>query len=132
MAILDRLKKDEGKNAKKGADAKAKDSKKKAATPKSSVVVPAALSSVIVRPVVTEKATLTNTYVFEVRRTANKTQVAKAVAALYGVHPVSVRIMNVRGKKVRVGYKNEGKRADWKKAVIRLADGESINVYQGT
>lgn len=86
---------------------------------------------VLVRPVVTEKATVTGTYLFEVRPNANKQEVAKAITQLYGVTPASVRVMNVRGKVVR-WQQSYGKRKNWKKAVVRLKKGETMSVYQGT
>lgn len=86
---------------------------------------------VLVRPVVTEKATVTGTYIFEVRPNANKQEVAKAITQLYGVTPASVRVMNVRGKVVR-WQQSYGKRKNWKKAIVRLKKGETMSVYQGT
>ena len=62
---------------------------------------------VIVRPIVTEKSSLLkdggNQYVFEVARTANKIEIAKAVERLFKVKVMSVRVMNIEGKKRRLG-----------------------------
>ncbi len=62
---------------------------------------------VILRPIVTEKSSLmkdaSNQYVFEVARTANKIEIAKAVEQLFKVKVVSVRVMNIEGKKRRLG-----------------------------
>lgn len=87
-------------------------------------------SAVLLRPVITEKQTLSGVYAFEVAPTTNKSEIAKAVEVLFGVAPVSVRIINVIGKKVRA-KKGEGQRKDWKKAIVRLPQGKTINVYEG-
>src|SRR5690242_8223889 len=87
-------------------------------------------SRTLLRPVITEKNTLNGTYAFQVAQSANKNEVVKAVESLYGVTPVSVRIINVIGKTVR-SKTGEGKRKDWKKAIVRLEAGKSINVYEG-
>ena len=49
---------------------------------------------------------------------------------MYGITPVSVNIQNVRGKRVRFG-RVRGKRKDWKKAIVTLPEGKTINVYDG-
>ncbi|TAL51139.1 50S ribosomal protein L23 [Patescibacteria group bacterium] len=91
------------------------------------------LSDVIVKPLVSEKtANLAgaNQYVFVVRKDANRVQVRSAVKAMYGVSPLSVNILNVRGKIVRFGRRS-GSRSDWKKAIVTLPKGQTINVYEG-
>ena len=90
-------------------------------------------NNVIVRPLVTEKASILASlgqYIFEVNVDANRVQVRKSVFALYGVEPISVNIMNMRGKCVRFG-RTKGKRKDWKKAVVTLPKGKTIDVYEG-
>ncbi len=109
---------------KKGRKGEAKKAKKGVAT--------GSAYRILVEPLVTEKATLTGTYYFRVDPRANKTEVAKAIKQVYEVTPKHVRVMNVRGKKVRAGQRNEGTRSDWKKAIVRLNEGDSINVYEGT
>lgn len=87
----------------------------------------------IVKPLVTEKATVLNTlnqYVFAVAKEANKIEVAKAIESIYGVKPVAVNMLRVSGKNVRFG-RTKGKRKDWKKAVVTLPAGKSIKVYEG-
>lgn len=87
----------------------------------------------IVKPLVTEKASVLNAlnqYVFAVAKDANKIEVAKAIEAIYGVRPTSVNMLRVSGKNVRVG-RIQGKRKDWKKAVVTLPAGKSIKVYEG-
>jgi large subunit ribosomal protein L23 len=89
---------------------------------------------VILRPIVTEKSSLMkdggNQYVFEVARTANKIEIAKAVELLFKVKVVSVRVMNMEGKKRRLG-KFSGKRPDWRKAVVKLNPKDKISFFEG-
>ncbi len=91
------------------------------------------LAGVLVRPLVTEKATnLANVgkYVFVVSVNANKISIAKAVEELYGVKPVAVNIMNMEGKKVSRG-RIGGQRSDWRKAIVTLKKGDTIKIYEG-
>jgi large subunit ribosomal protein L23 len=89
---------------------------------------------VIVRPIVTEKSSLLkdggNQYVFEVARTANKIEITKAVEQLFKVKVVSVRVMNIEGKKRRLG-KHSGKRPDWRKAIVKLNPKDKISFFEG-
>lgn len=88
---------------------------------------------VIVRPLISEKtASLAgaNQYVFVVHNDANRIEVRQAVKAMYGVSPLAVNIINVRGKAVRFG-RRQGRRSDWKKAIITLPQGQTIHVYEG-
>lgn len=91
------------------------------------------LYSVIKRPLVTEKSTIArddaNKYVFEVDRRANKIEIEKAVEKLFKVKVVNVRTMNMEGKKKRTG-RVMGKKRDWKKAVVTLVPGQSIEVFE--
>lgn len=87
----------------------------------------------IVRPVVTEKTAILaskNTYVFMVKKDANRTEVGKAIKEMYDITPVSVNMQCVRGKVVRHG-KVTGRRKGWKKAIVTLPKGKSIQVYEG-
>lgn len=84
--------------------------------------------TILVAPLVTEKsATLSgeNTFAFLVRPDANKIEIKKAVTDAYGVTPVSVRVMNYRGKAVRFG-RRYGKRKDFRKALVTLKKGDSL------
>ena len=88
---------------------------------------------ILVKPMITEKATdlgVENKYVFEVSLRSNKIEIAKAINEVYGIKPISVNIIKVKGKKTRYG-KTSGKRKDWKKAIIQLPKGKSIKVYEG-
>ncbi|MEO8379623.1 MAG: 50S ribosomal protein L23 [Acidobacteriota bacterium] len=84
-------------------------------------------NQIIRRPLVTEKSTTLreegNVIAFEVDTNANKIEVKKAVEELFKVKVEEVRIFNVRGKMKRMG-RWVGKRRDWRKAYVRLKDGE--------
>lgn len=79
-----------------------------------------------------EKATLltemNNEYVFKVDRRANTIQIKEAVERLFGKKVDSVRTCNYRGKKKRERRADFGRTAHWKKAVVRLKEGESIDL----
>ena len=88
---------------------------------------------VLVKPLVTEKATalgVNNKYVFIVNINTNKLEVAKAIYAVYGVKPISVNIVKMKGKAVSRG-RIKGKRKDFKKAIVTLAKDQQIQVYEG-
>lgn len=89
------------------------------------------LTRVIVRPVVTEKTTdmgESNKYVFEVAVAASKPEIKQAVERFFGVKVLEVRTMNVKGKPKRMG-RFEGRRKDWKKAVVTLGEGDKIDLF---
>lgn len=90
--------------------------------------------TVILRPVVTERSTALQedmrTYTFIVAKDANKLEVRNAVQSLFSVRVESVRTANYQGKWRRVG-RSVGRKAAYKKAVVRLAEGDSIDVYEG-
>jgi large subunit ribosomal protein L23 len=92
------------------------------------------IHEVIVRPVVTEKSTdlldRYGQYTFVVARDSNKLEIAKAVETLFNVSVKNVRTMQYRGKERRVG-KHVGRRASWKKAVVTLREGDSIEIFEG-
>lgn len=88
---------------------------------------------IVRRALITEKSTVAkdeNKYVFEVDRRANKIEVAKAVEKLFKVKVINVHVMNVTGKKKRVG-RILGEKRSWKKAVVTLAPGSRIEIYEG-
>lgn len=87
---------------------------------------------VIVRPIITEKNTNLmemNKYCFEVAREANKIQIKQAVENIFNVSVVNVRTMNVRGKKRRRG-RDFGYTSSWKKAIVTLAAGEFLDIFE--
>ena len=89
---------------------------------------------VIVRPVVTERSTELaddrGAYTFIVNKNANKIEIKKAVETLFDVKVKDVRTANYRGKWRRVGQAY-GQKAAYKKAVVTLAEGQRIDVYEG-
>jgi large subunit ribosomal protein L23 len=88
---------------------------------------------VIKRPLVTEKSSGLaglNKYIFEVYSGANKSEVRKAVRDLYGVNVKDVNIINIPGKKRRVG-RHVGFSSGYKKAVVSIPAGESIEIIAG-
>ncbi len=91
------------------------------------------LSKVIKRPLITEQGAmmreLHNQYYFEVAPEANKPEIRQAVEHFFGVKVTQVRTMNCRGKIKRMG-RHEGKRADWKKAIVTLAKDDSIDIFE--
>jgi large subunit ribosomal protein L23 len=86
-------------------------------------------------PVISEKAygqSQDNTYVFKVSTTANKQQIASAVATQYGVKVADVRVVIAKGKlkrTVRNGKPYPGRRSDVKKAYVTLVEGDSIKIF---
>jgi len=89
-------------------------------------------TKIILRPVITEKSTvLKEKYrevCFEVPRTANKSEIKKAVEHLFKVKVESVRTQIKGGKERRVG-RSTGRTSDWKKAIVRLKEGEKMIEY---
>jgi large subunit ribosomal protein L23 len=87
------------------------------------------LFQIVKRPLLTEKSTRKkeefNEVAFEVDRRANRSEVKAAVQTLFKVKVERVNLMQLEGKKKRVG-KKLGRTADWKKALVRLAPGEAI------
>jgi large subunit ribosomal protein L23 len=89
---------------------------------------------VIIRPIVSEKSYAgieQNSYTFMVDRRANKTEIKEAVQAIWGVRVTSVNTMNRQGKVKRRGW-TKGKRPDQKRAIVTLAEGDSIQIFEGT
>ena len=88
----------------------------------------------IVRPIVTEKSSEAyqerGEYTFEVHPDANKVAIKQAVEQLFGVKVTGVWTMNQRGKTRRVG-KTVGTRSNWKKAIVRLREGDTIEIFEG-
>jgi len=89
---------------------------------------------IVKRPVITEKANIQqerhNQYSFEVDRQANKHEIKQAIETLFGVTVISLRVLNIRGKKRRMGmrYRREGRTAAWKKAVVTLPPDQNIDM----
>jgi large subunit ribosomal protein L23 len=90
---------------------------------------------IIRRPLITEKSTVLrdekNIIAFEVHRDANRIEVKRAVEAQFKVRVADVRILRVHGKERRQG-RFVGRRPDWKKAYVRLVEGEKqIEFFEG-
>ncbi len=90
------------------------------------------LSQVVRKPLITERCAdlreRDNKVIFEVHPHANKHEIKQAVEHFFGVKVVDVRTMNVLGKVKRLG-RFSGKRADWKKAIVTLAEGDTIDLF---
>jgi large subunit ribosomal protein L23 len=89
---------------------------------------------IVRKPHVTEKAEAAreqnNEYLFRVPLTSNKIEIGRAIAQLFKVKVLSVRTSIQRGKVKRMG-RSVGKKSNWKKAIVRLADGNRIELYEG-
>ncbi len=89
---------------------------------------------VILRPLITEKTNiqkeLHNHVSFEVNRQANRIEIKRAVETGFKVRVASVRTMQMSGKTTQRG-RIQGKRRDWKKAIVRLMPGERIEFFEG-
>ena len=87
------------------------------------------------RPVVTEKSTIqadtNNQYTFEVDRRANKIQVKDAVETAFDVTVLAVRVINIPPKRGRYGRLMVTKKTAWKKAVVTLVPGDTIEFFEG-
>jgi large subunit ribosomal protein L23 len=89
---------------------------------------------IIRRPLITEKSTRqkeeNRQYIFEVDRDANKIEIQSAVERLFKVKVIQVRTSKVLGKVKRLG-RRQGKRTDWKKAIVTLQEGDRIDFFEG-
>jgi len=88
---------------------------------------------VLLRPVVSEKSyeqITQNRYTFKVHQDAHKTQVRQAVEQLFDVTVVAVNIVKVQPKPKRRGL-TRGERQGWKKAIVQLKPGDSIEIFEG-
>ena len=87
---------------------------------------------VIIRPVVSEKSyggLEQNTYTFLVDPRANKTEIKEAIQKIWNVRVTSVNTLNRKGKVKRRRF-TQGKRADQKRAIVTLAEGDSIEIFE--
>lgn len=142
MGIVDKIKRKPAakkdaaeKPAKKTAKAKVAKAEKPAAEKKAKKggVVSKKSLEIIIGPIVSEKAahlSQQNVVVLKVRRDANRVAVRNAVRELYKVTPTRVNIISVRGNWVRFG-RFEGKQGDYKKALVYLPKGTSLDLFEG-
>lgn len=87
---------------------------------------------IIIRPVITEHSydgMESGVYTFEVAKSANKVQIRQAVEELFDVHVVKVNTLIVKPKPKQVNYKQAGHTKAWKKAMVTLAPGDSIELF---
>ena len=92
------------------------------------------LMTIIRAPHLSEKAHLAaenNQVVLKVRTDANKAEIRQAVELLFEVKVADVTVVNVKGKNKRFGQ-TKGRRSDWKKAYVKLAEGSSVDAFLGT
>jgi large subunit ribosomal protein L23 len=88
---------------------------------------------ILIQPILSEEATLLreqNKYTFKVDPAASKIQIKEAVRKLFNVNVVDCTTMNVRGKMKRLRGR-PGRTSSYKKAIVRLAPGETIKVFEG-
>ena len=86
---------------------------------------------VIIRPIISEQSydmMEDNCYTFEVAKTANKVEIAQAIEAIFNVKVVKVNTLNVKAKPKRVRYQL-GKTRTWKKAMVTVKEGDSIELF---
>ena len=92
------------------------------------------LHRTIVRPLITVKTSAAyqsrGEYAFEVHSEATKPQIRTAIEQLFGVKVTGVWTSNVRGKEKRMG-KTVGRRPNWKKAIVTLREGDTIDIFEG-
>lgn len=89
---------------------------------------------IVRRPLVTEKSmagAALNKYTFEVAPDANKIEIGRAVSKIFNVKVVKVNTLTVKGKKKRLGRYPEGMTPSKKKAVVTLAPGQRIEIFEG-
>lgn len=137
MALLDIFKKNKEelpkkKPVKKTVKAVSKETGEVVAKPKKSTkILKYSSFNVLKEPCITEKATdleKEDKYVFRVFPKSNKKEVKKAIESLYKVDVVNVRIINIPPKKRRAGRRTEGWRKGYKKAVVRIKNGQKIEM----
>ncbi len=90
--------------------------------------------AVLREPIITEKSTELaehGKYVFEVDPRANKLQIREAIEIAFSVQVTKVNVINVRGDTKRIGRGRPGRERDWKKAIVTLADGYEIRLFEG-
>ena len=90
---------------------------------------------IVIRPIITEQSmegSDEKKYVFEVAKDANKVEIAKAVEEIFGVKVAKVNTLRMQGKQKRTGRYPMGRRASWKKAIVKLTDdSKTIEFFEG-
>ena len=90
---------------------------------------------IIKYPLITEKSTILreeeNKYTFRVDKQANKIEIKRAIETIFlDVEVVAVNTLNVHGKPRRFRYNKRGRKPDWKKAIVSLRPGDTIEIYE--
>ena len=86
---------------------------------------------VVLRPIISERSydlINDNRYTFEVAKQASKIEIRQAIEEIFGVHVLNVNTMRIKGKPKRVRYA-KGMTRSWKKAIVTLAEGETIEAF---
>ena len=90
---------------------------------------------IVIKPIITEQSmegSEEKKYVFEVAKDANKVEIAKAVEEIFGVKVAKVNTLRMQGKQKRTGRYPMGRRASWKKAIVKLTDdSKTIEFFEG-
>ncbi len=90
-------------------------------------------NEIISQAILSEKSTIIkekeNRYVFKVNPLANKLEIKKAIENAFGVKIIDIKTINVKGKTKRLG-RFVGKRSSWKKAIVRLKEGNTIEIFE--
>lgn len=93
----------------------------------------ATIHDILIRPVISEKSvaeTERQTYTFAVRRDANKLQIKQAVEVQFKVSVLGVRVMTVKPKQKRRGRRTPGMVPGWRKAIVTIAAGQKIELFE--
>jgi large subunit ribosomal protein L23 len=90
---------------------------------------------IIKHPLITEKSTILredeNKYTFRVDKRANKVEIKTAIETIFpDVEVVTVNTLNVHGKPRRFRFNKRGRKPDWKKAIVTLRPGDTIDIYE--
>ena len=90
---------------------------------------------IVIKPIITEQSMEgadEKKYAFEVAKDANKVEIAKAVEEIFGVKVAKVNTLRMQGKQKRTGRYPMGRRASWKKAIVKLTDdSKTIEFFEG-
>jgi len=130
---LNKKKKEQLKKTGERSQASIAQEKKSESKPKKVLSANSIAYQVLLKPLITEKSAIAESiskYSFRIAIWANKGQVKKAVQEIYGITPSDVNVINVEGRNVRFG-KNQGRRSDYKKAVVSLPAGKTIDIHAG-
>ena len=88
---------------------------------------------IVLKPLLTEKMEFlkddSSKYAFVIREDANKIEIREAIESIYNVTVTKVAVMNLHGKKRRIGW-IQGRRSSWKKAIVTLKEGDSIEYFE--